>query len=273
MELKSILDQDADDIRHLRETVDSLLNENVELRREISILRTPSDAYFGAFAPPPLISSPSATRSTAAAESSLHQLSVLRCAARIRATEDAIVEAGAEAALFRHRCAALENEKADRDTREKELRATIRELQDLVIEKENATNEWKTRRLAAEALLENERHAVSAAKAIVGELEFIVRELRDSLATEQERCSILTMDNTMLSNAVKEGRLLSDASFPLELTIQNLQQELRESKLKLDKSRVRCVELEMRIERLDGAASTGGTFHTAGGTHEVGSER
>jgi hypothetical protein len=257
VELKSILDQDAEDIRRLRETVDVLLNENVELRREIAILKTPSDAYYMAYSGS--LGTDASNPSRSAAESSIHQLSVLRCGARIRATEEAIIQSGAEAALFRHRCAALENEKVERDSREKALRDKILELQNIAVEKEQSIEEWKTRHLASEALLQNERHSVTAARAVVGELEGIVRELRGSLSTEQERCSILAMDNTMLSGAVIEGRASSVRSLPLELAIQSLQQELRESKLKLDKARVRCVELEMRIEKLDSSETTRST--------------
>lgn len=272
MELKTILDDDAEDIRKLRETVDLLMSENVELRREISILRTPSDAYYAAFVTPPPLSqhysqsateaAPLQSRSTLAADASLHQLAVLRCGAKVRATEDAIIQAGADAALYRHRCAVLEENQRDHHSREESLKATIHRLQELVVEKEHGLDEWKARQAAADALLLNEKHSVAGARAVVGELENIIRELRDALATERERCSILVMDNTMLSTAVAEGRLAPSRDAELQLTVHSLQQELREMKLKLDKSRVRCVELEMRIEKSEGHFVTdGGAAH------------
>lgn len=250
MELKTILDEDADDIKSLREAVDVLLKENVELRREISILRTPSESYFGAF----VACSPTSGGRDAATDSVLHHLSVLRCGAKIRATEDAIIQAGADAALFRHRCAALENEKEDRDIREEALQLKIRELQQLVEDKHVSVEEWKARSAANEALLVNARESTAAARAVASELECIVHELRDQLATEKERSSILAMDNGMLSGALSEVRTGNDQTVAQLLTIQSLEQEVRDTRVKLDKARVRCVELEMRLERTEKVA-------------------
>jgi chromosome segregation ATPase len=259
LELKTILDDDAEEIHSLSNAVGALLRENTELRRELSILKTPSDVYYATFGPPSrseLTTTVSdadrrnVTGSTLDGEAVLHQLSLLRCGAKIRATESAIVQTGADAALYRHRCSALEEEKQAWQLREVELRTMLRQCEDVVAQKDSSLMEWQARQAADEALLKSEREASAAARAIANELEGIVMELRDQLRTEAERCSILAMDNSILSSAISAAQSSALRQMPLQQTVDSLQQELREVKAKLDKFRIRCVELEMKTERM-----------------------
>ena len=164
-ELKVLLDDDAEEIRQLHAAVDALLTENTQLRREIAILRTPADVYETVFSPnqqPGSSTHPNSAiegGTSSAAQKASELLAVLRCGAKIRATEVSIINTGAEAALYRHQCAALTAETANARKDVLQLQVQLKNVQSVLVEQDATIKEWVARCDGKDELLKNEIHA------------------------------------------------------------------------------------------------------------------